>query len=88
MSDPFANSVNSLGAPAADCFSITPADNVDLTTFTKALYVGTGGDVVVRAINSDSYVTFKNVIGGSILDIRVKSINATGTTALDLVGLV
>lgn len=86
--DPFENSTNSLIAPSSDCFAITPDDSQDLSKATKAVYVGTSGDLVVRTIGSGSDVAFRNVIGGSILDIRVRAVRATGTTASDIVGLV
>lgn len=85
--DAFANAANSLISPAHDCFSIVPSDAGNLTKATKAIYVGTGGDIVLRAVGSQNDVTFRNVIGGSILDIRVGAVRATGTSAADLVGL-
>lgn len=54
---------------------------------TKAIFVGTGGDVVLRAVESSGDVTFRNIASGSILDVRVSAIRATGTSAADIVGL-
>lgn len=88
LEDPFASSANSLSSPAAECFAITPSDSADLPRATKAIYVGTGGDIVLRAVESDSDVTLRNTIGGSILDIRVRALRDTGTSAQDIVGLV
>ena len=85
--DQYANAANSLIAPSADCFAILPDDTQELSKVTKAIYVGTGGTIVLKAAESDSFVTLRNVIGGSILDIRVRAIRATGTTAQDIVGL-
>lgn len=85
--DKFDTVADSLIAPAMDCFAINPDDSADISQATKAIYVGTGGDIVLRAIDSTSDVTFRNVIGGSILDVRVRAIRATGTTAADIVGL-
>lgn len=87
MEDPYRNSVDSLMAPAGQCFAIAPNDTVDLPRATKAIYVGTGGDVVLRPVNGDLDVTFRNVASGSILDVRVRRLNATGTSAADIVGL-
>lgn len=87
IDDPFANTANSLISPALECFEITPDDSSDLATATKAIYVGTGGDIVLRAIGSDSDVTLRNTIGGSIIDVRVRAIRSSGTTASDIVGL-
>jgi hypothetical protein len=87
MTDPFITSADSITAPARHVFAISPNNTQDLPTFTKAIYVGTGGDVVLRAIGSDADVTFVNVQGGSILDVRCRAIRAGGTTASDIVGL-
>jgi len=88
IDDPFENSASSITSPAADCFAITPSDTQDLPKATKAIYVGTGGDIVLRPLNGDQDIVLANTIGGSIIDIRVRAIRATGTTALDIVGLI
>ncbi len=85
--DPFASAVDSVTAPASDCFQITPDDTNDLSQATKALYVGTGGNIVLRSVGSENDVTLRNVVGGSIIDIRTRAVRATGTTASDIVGL-
>lgn len=85
--DKFSAVIDSLTAPARNCFFVTPSDNMALPFLPKAIYVGTGGNLVLRAIDSNSDVTFVNVANGTILDIRVTSIRATGTTASNLVGL-
>lgn len=83
----FAHATDSLIAPARLAFGITPNDTVDLADVTKALYVGTGGDIALRAIDTDTDVILRNVVGGTVLAIRIAAIKATGTTASDLVGL-
>lgn len=85
--DPFAANADSPSSPARECFSITPDDASDITQVTKAIYVGSGGDVVLRAIESGGDVTFRNVPSGAILDVRVSAIRATGTSAADIIGL-
>jgi len=74
-------------SPARNCFAITPDNNQLFSYITKALYVGTGGDIVLRCVDAASDVTFVNVPDGSILDVRVVAVRATGTSAGDLVGL-
>lgn len=73
-----------LDSPAESAFTITPSDD-DLETATRAVYVGTLGDLVVETISGDT-VTFANVPPGSILPIRCKKVKAA-TTAEDIVGL-
>ena len=85
--DAFKNTADSLTAPASRCVAITPDDSEDLHEAPKAIYIGTGGDLVVQPLDGNQDVVFRNTISGSILDIRVKAVRATGTNAQDIVGL-
>lgn len=85
--DKFETAAQSVSAPAASCFSITPSDTDNLAEATKALYVGVGGTVTLRAAASMLDVTFVGVPSGSILPVRVYAVRATGTTASDIIGL-
>lgn len=85
--DPFKYLTDSPMTPASRCVSITPDDAFDLATPTKAIYVGDAGDITLTALNDTSEVVFRNVGAGTILDIRVKAVKATGTTATSLIGL-
>ena len=87
FNDPFANAAQSVIAPSSDCFPITPNDSTDLPKATKALFVGTGGDVLLRPVSGSEDILFRNLPDGSILDVRVRAVRATGTSAADLVGL-
>lgn len=51
-----------------------------------ALYVGTAGHVAVSTKNGDA-VTFSNVPAGAVLPIGTALVKATGTTALNILGL-
>lgn len=68
--DTFANNADSPSSPARNCFAVIPDDSTELESVTKAIYVGAGGDVALRAVESDSDVIFRNVPAGSILDVR------------------
>lgn len=85
--DPF-SSTDSVTSPSREWFDIAPSDNVDLSFIPKAIYVGTGGDLVVSSARTNSEVIFRNVPSGAVLDIRPAAVRETGTTASDLVGLV
>ena len=85
--DPFDRTIDSPMAPAEVCFAITPSDTLDLPRATKAIYVGMSGDVALLPVRGDTAVVFKKVNAGTILDVRVRAIRVTGTTAADLVGL-
>ncbi|NQX94812.1 MAG: hypothetical protein HRT64_07845 [Erythrobacter sp.] len=87
FNDPFSNTLESVVAPASDCFAITPHDTDDLPKATKALFIGVGGDVVLQPVSGSGDITFRNLPDGSVLDVRVRAIRATGTTAANLVGL-
>ena len=86
MPDRFAEHARGLTAPAENAFAVTPNDGSDLAEVTRALYVGTGGNLaVVLAAGSD--VTLLNVQSGTVLPIRCRRVKVTGTTASGLVGL-
>ena len=69
--------------------AITPADaGIHIH---KALFVGTGGNVSVNlrggGTGASNTILFPNVPTGTILPIHTYKVNATGTTALGIVGL-
>lgn len=87
MADRFDTQIDTPSQPARQAFAITPHDSNEVDPLPKAIYVGTGGNLVGRAVGSTTDVTFKNLSSGQILDVRLQYIRATGTTAADLVGL-
>lgn len=87
QTDNFENSMDNVIAPARICFPVTPSDSGGLARVTKAIFVGTGGNINLRTVGSTDPVTFRNVPSGAILDLRVVSVLALGTTASDIVGL-
>lgn len=73
--------------PAGSAIEVTPADaDISSTSFTRAIYVGTTGTVIVTMAADDAVITFANVQAGSVLPIRVSQVNL-GTTASDIVAL-
>lgn len=71
--------------PSAGFGSVTPNDT-GIINYTRALYVGGGGDLTV--IREDGIaVLFKAVPTGALLPIRVNGVMATGTTATYIVAL-
>lgn len=85
--DPFAFHARAAGDPARSAFPITPHDTEELAVLPRAIYAGTGGTIVLRAVESTADVVFKSLAAGQILDVRAQYVRATGTTAADLVGL-
>lgn len=88
MTDAFQNVVATLLSPAADCVEIASSDFSDLPRATKAIYIGIGGDVVLRPVQGANDVTFVNVQSGTIIPVRVTAVRTSGTTASALVGLI
>jgi hypothetical protein len=85
MADPFANFGDSPSAPARAPYAVVPHDTNALPLTPKGIYVGTGGNVVLRGIDGQADVTYKNLGDGSYIAVRVSHVRATGTTALDLI---
>jgi hypothetical protein len=86
MADNFENYNGGLDSPALNAEAVTPSDSVSLTNDSRALYIGVGGDVSVLMSGGTS-VTFVGLLAGSILPIRANRVNATSTTATDIVSL-
>ena len=87
FTDPFESAADRPVAPAESCFAIQPDDTAELPRATKALFIGIGGDLVLRAVCDREAVTFRNLAAGSVLDVRARAVLRSGTTAGDIVGL-
>jgi hypothetical protein len=74
----------SLGDPFVGCAAVTKSDATVLA-ITRAIYVGTGGDVAVTMAAGGAAVTFKNVASGTFLWLRASKVMSTNTTAADMV---
>lgn len=74
-------------APASVAEAVTPSDSAYLTFLTRGLYVGVAGDVSVEMYKTGSAVVFKAVPAGTVLPIRITRVNATLTTATNMVAL-
>jgi hypothetical protein len=88
MAGPYQNSFTEDGfsAPASNAFAITPSDTVLFANDTRGIYVGGAGNITVL-MQGGGVVLFTAVPAGTILPIRADRVNATGTTATALVGL-
>ena len=85
MPDIYDDRSSGLESPGYNAAAITPNDGADLPISSRAVYVGTGGDLVVTLVGG-STVTLRNVPVG-ILPLRVARVLATGTSAADLVAV-
>lgn len=77
--------VNSASSQARSFYAITPHNTNELTHRFKAIYVGTGGNIVLVGDENGAGVTHA-VSDNQVLLVSPKKILATGTTATGLVG--
>ena len=66
--------------------TVTPNDVTGLATVCRAVFVGTSGNLSVLMANGSTAV-FKNVSSGQLLPIQAARVNATNTTATDILAL-
>ena len=70
---------------AANAAAVTPSDSKDLTATTRALLVGTAGDVKVTTLGGQTVVIAAAPAG--LLPIQATRVWAGGTTATNLTAL-
>lgn len=74
-------------SPALNGFVIIPDNNTETTQVTRALYIGSGGDLNVLLRDDLTPVLLKNTQSGTMLPLRVKKVLSTNTTATNIIGL-
>ena len=84
--NPFANRARSMQGPATDALPVTPDDTNDLPMVSIALYVETGGTVVVDSVAGETRTI--TLADFSILPVGITRVRATGTTAEGIHALV
>lgn len=72
--------------PATAAIAVTPSDTVNLGHVSRALWVGSTGDVTVIMADGGAAVTFSAVPVGW-MPLRVSRVNATSTTASSIVAV-
>ena len=72
--------------PAVSAVAVTPSDSVNLASVARGLYIGTAGNVAAVMPDGD-VILFQNAPAGGILPVRVARVNATNTTASNIVAL-
>jgi len=83
----FKNFSTSPDSPSVDQITITPTDGVDLSKPVRSLYIGGAGNVTLVSPYGTT-TTFVGLGAGTILPVSAVRVNATGTTATSLVGLI
>ncbi len=79
MQNPFMHRTPSLSGPATDILPVTPDDSADLPRYALALYVQTGGALMLDTIEGTHRSV--QVADFSLLPIGTRRVRATGTTA-------
>ena len=74
-----------INGPTPNAVDIIPDDSEEFQP-TRGIYIGGSGNLKVLLANSESPVTFSNVVQGSILPIMVIKVY-TDTTATNLIAL-
>jgi len=87
VQDRYSTSASGVTGPGDDAFTVTPSDTVDFLVMARALYVGTTGDVTL-VTRGGTTLKFAAVPAGGIIPVRCSRVNATATTASNIVGIV
>jgi hypothetical protein len=87
MADQFFAHGDSVSAPATRAVAVAPDDLEPLADVPKALFVGTGGNIVMRGVGGGADQLWKNVADGAVLPFRAQFVRATGTSAADILAL-
>jgi len=83
----FAGYAAGMSSPVTTTEEITPSDSEDLSAVTRAIILGTAGDVSLMLANDDAAHLYKNLQAGVVYPFRVKRVLATDTTATYIRGL-
>lgn len=73
--------------PSPNFFAVTPSDTAGFSVMVRAIYIGGDGNVVVVSPNGTA-VTFVGAKAGSVIPVNAIRVNATDTTATNIVGLI
>jgi hypothetical protein len=74
-----------VGEPASAVYAVTPSDTVPPKYITRAMRVGTGGDLAIKSIEG-TITIIPDVLSGETLAVRAVMVYATNTTATGIVG--
>lgn len=72
---------------ASHGFAITPHATNPLEYVTRAIYVGGSGDITCRFRDSTTDVLLTGLLAGVVYDFSLSHVRATGTSAVNIVGL-
>lgn len=81
------SNTDSITAPAASGYAITPNDSTDLSVACRAIWVGGAGNIYINFVNSGTNVGLIGINAGVMVSVRAKRVYSTNTTATNLVCL-
>lgn len=84
--DTFSTFTAAPDGPYLHAASVTPDDNNDLATASRALFVGVAGNVAVVTVGGET-VTLTGCTAGSVIPIRAARVKSTNTTATAILAL-
>ena len=84
--DSFSNQKTYTSDPLTSAVVVSPSDSADLSYTTRAVYIGTTGNMKVTMQDSGT-VLFTGIPAGTTLPIRVSRIWSTTTTASTILAL-
>ena len=84
MVDRYNGCGDDLLGPASMAADVTPSDSTPLPIASKRLWVGGAGNVSLVTTGGVS-VTYAGVPAGTYLNVRAAQVNATGTTATNII---
>lgn len=73
-------------APATDAAAVTSSNTTNLSPMARGLWIGGAGNVSV-VFDSFSEVTIEGIPAGTLLPVRVRRVNQTGTSATSILAL-
>lgn len=73
--------------PAGSAVVVTPSDSVDLALPSRAIWVGSSGNISVEMEEDGTAIVFTGVANGTLLPIAVSRVNSSLTTASSIVAL-
>ena len=85
MTDLLTDRLDAEHAPSRAPYAVVPHDADALPIIPKGIFVGTGGDLVLRGVGATQDVTYRNLPDASYVAVRAAYVRATGTTATDLI---
>ena len=84
MADRYLGSGDDLLGPASMAADVTPSDSAPLPIASKRLWVGGAGNVSLVTTGGVAII-YSGVPAGSYLQVRAAQVNATGTTATNII---